>query len=557
MTHGTSTTGPAPNANRPGPRRIYVATLAFLLAAFWIFIEWKTLESFHFATKFGAIWGVADDVYISADFGRTLAEGGGPRWFPGAPKVEGFTSPAWILVLAVLHLFPSLTGRQLGLTVFAVNAALLFGIALTSLRIVVAMSGKSATATKALFLGFPIIAVSGVALAFWTGEGFETALVAFVSLWAFHSALAGEQPKIWHTGTITALALWTRLDAALYCGLPLLGAAFGWTTERRVLRPRVAFIAIPLASISVQILARLAYYGEPLPNTYYLKATGWPYHDRLFQGWLQNGPDLFALIVLLTPLSILSLSHIEGVVRRRVAIGLAVFAFSVCYSTFVGGDLAYEAFGYDRFTCVGALFLSVSLPALAVAPKFHARMPRTLASIGAVVAAIAPVALRPNLNGRVAWRQMPLWTNIVDFEAPLVTKDTLVLTWIHYGFAIDAITDPGARVALCAAGAPVYFSRRPAVDILGKIDKHVARLPVPAKAPPDARCWRGFPGVGHNKEDVRWTFAAYHPELSLVPPPSTDAAHYVTMSYDGLTVWARRGVERVLWTRLRHPRDGR
>ncbi|HVW24938.1 MAG TPA: hypothetical protein VHC69_06180, partial [Polyangiaceae bacterium] len=79
----------------------------------------------------------------------------------------------------------------------------------------------------------------------------------------------------------------------------------------------------------------------------------------------------------------------------------------------------------------------------------------------------------------------------------------------------------------------------------------------PAKAPPDARCWRGFPGVGHNKEDVRWTFAAYHPELSLVPPPSTDAAHYVTMSYDGLTVWARRGVERVLWTRLRHPRDGR
>ena len=44
---------------------------------------------------------LCDDAFISMRYARNLAGGQGLVWNPGQPPVEGFTSPAWVLLMAV------------------------------------------------------------------------------------------------------------------------------------------------------------------------------------------------------------------------------------------------------------------------------------------------------------------------------------------------------------------------------------------------------------------------------------------------------------------------
>jgi hypothetical protein len=133
-------------------------------------------------------------------------------------------------------------------------------------------------------------------------------------------------------------------------------------------------------------------------------------------------------------------------------------------------------------------------------------------------------------------------------------QDDLVKTWQRLGRSIFHLTTPGATVATCAAGAVVYFSHRGAIDLLGKVDPHVARLPATEIAPPEARCWRGFPGAGHNKEDLRGSFDRTLPDLSLVEPPKRKLRQYRKVTYGRYVFWARKGSPHVRWKLLRSHR---
>src|SRR4029077_11504019 len=50
---------------------------------------------------------------------------------------------------------------------------------------------------------------------------------------------------------------------------------------------------------------------------------------------------------------------------------------------------------------------------------------------------------------------------------------TLERDWIGYGKAFREISQPGARIAVCPAGAIVYFSERGGVNLLGKVEPFV------------------------------------------------------------------------------------
>ena len=61
---------------------------------------------------------------------------------------------------------------------------------------------------------------------------------------------------------------------------------------------------------------------------------------------------------------------------------------------------------------------------------------------------------------------------------------------------------PESSVAVIAAGIVPYFTRRYAIDILGKSDKHIARLtPIPGAM------------IGHGKLDPEYTFEEKRPDL--------------------------------------------
>jgi arabinofuranosyltransferase len=515
--------------------------LSLLTLALW-FVTVKYFFTRHYTTPFGNAWGVADDVYITADFARTLAHGGGPVWYEGAPRVEGFSSPLWMLVLAVLHLNPAFSEDALGWHVLAVNLLVVLGLCF-AMWIVVSPRDefhRRRAPSWGTWLVLFLLLLTCISVHHWTAGGFETGLTALLPLAAF--ALVGgpaSKRRAMAIGLLLGAAFWSRMDSVLLCW-PLLGV-MGIEERWRAhwLRSAVFWVLCAL----VLFAARRAYFGEWLPNTYYLKATGWALAARLPQGYFQNKPALFCLLFGVLPLTALL---IRGVRRGRSEILalIAAHAGTLFYSTWIGGDFSWERFGYDRFTGTSSLFLACGLTRLVTESSVHRGL-RVLAASAAVTMMGLPIFAYVSFWGLWEWRQPVDLRAFLELRRGLDQTDLMSGSFVHWGKGIQEVTKPGALIATCAAGAIPYFSKRKAIDLLGKVDKYVARLPVPATAPPEFRCWRPFPGAGHNKEDLAHSFAA-RPDVSSVEPPASHRDQYRKVTRTGLVFWARLDSELVV-----------
>jgi hypothetical protein len=73
-----------------------------------------------------------------------------------------------------------------------------------------------------------------------------------------------------------------------------------------------------------------------------------------------------------------------------------------------------------------------------------------------------------------------------------------------YGLELGRLTAPGARIAVVWAGAPIYYAHRDGVDMLGKMDPHIAHEPHHPGAPM-------YPG--HDKFDLDWSIGHLRPDV--------------------------------------------
>jgi hypothetical protein len=525
----------------PDRRAAWAITLvSCAIGLFWCVVTVRCFESYVFRTWPDRTWAVADDVYISADFARTFASGGGLRWYPGAPKVEGFSNPLWVLLLAAFHRLPGFSEARLGLYVLAAQIAMLvwlaavFGRGLRALAATVSLRERVRPWRVAVAIA---LAPGGLALCVWTSSGYEVVLVALISLAAYVESLrAPEPPREWLVGVLVGLAFWARMDSLLASTAAIITVCFRGTSTRRLL----AMFAIVVAMVGALLVGRHAYYGEWLPNTYYLKVTGWPLAKRWPQGLFQNQATIVSLFATAVPFLGLSLTRM-GRVAWGLAVGLLPFVLEVLYSTYIGGDVSFH-FGYDRFGATGWVFLLFVLTAVVLFCPVRGRYV-VLFIAGALASALAPpLRADPRL---VAMR------GFFQLEKPVLRPDILVAIWIKQGRVLEEVTLPGARIAVCAAGALIYFSHRGGVDLLGKVDPYVARLKATETRPPEARCWRGFPGAGHNKEDSIRLFALRQPDVSMVRPPQAEQQDWVVLEGARLEFFARRDDPFVLWNRVR------
>jgi len=83
--------------------------------------------------------------------------------------------------------------------------------------------------------------------------------------------------------------------------------------------------------------------------------------------------------------------------------------------------------------------------------------------------------------------------------------------YTRLGFLLRATTPDDHRIAVAAAGATPYFSRRPTEDLLGKNDKHIARLPP-----------KGVFSPGHDKWDYEWSLGTRKSQLIVEPVDMND-----------------------------------
>ncbi len=472
-----------------------------------------------------------DDPFISMRYARNLAAGDGLVWNPGGAPVEGYSNLLWVLAMAAVHSMP-VAAAKTSLVVQATGALLLVANVLLGGRLALRLSPGDGR-----FASFGMIALAlYYPFAFWTIGGFETGLVTFLILAGCLGIeeLAGGKPLRARGVLACALALLvlTRPDGVVPAAALL---AYAVVRERRPRRIATALllaaaIAVPYGA---QAAFRIAYYGDPMPNTYYLKLAGIPLGRRLFMG-LGYG---FQLLV--DHLWLIALPACMGagtLLRARnplAAFFVALFLLCSAYSVYVGADAWEEEALPNRYLIVampGVLLLFVrgaldvwesrdTRPVAALAglltaavlfrtlwkailPDFYpalagnplpvvARAAIMSALFGAlaiaaglgarrvVLGAMSIRTARPRVAGRflAAIAIVAMNANALEWAANLGTWSHIMSDAVRYARQLRAGTAGDATIAVTSAGAIPYFMERNAVDLLGKCDPVVARLP--------------------------------------------------------------------------------
>ncbi len=523
--------------------RVYQGIYVLLLIAFVLY-GWAFIQRTSVVVDGQRIQALFDDAMISMQYAKNLAHGAGLVWNVGGERVEGFSNPLWVLLMAGIHLFPI----PLTETSFYVKLMSL-GFLLINL-LVVKLLVEEFTESKAV----PMIAVFLTAFYFplnnWSLQGMEVGLEALLINAALLTGIRGMRKKRvrpW-TYVLLGISVWLRMDAAA----PALAAtaAFAWIDHKH----RRQHLAWGFGAVGLMLLAltifRLAYYGEWLPNTYYLKLGTGSAVLRLSIGlrrlwdfvWNSNWV-LFALPLMLPVLD-----------KRRTLWPLyAAFIAVVGYSVYVGGDSWEQVGGANRFiAAVMPLFFVAFVLTLSHMADLTLAITKTKTwwSLVAVQVSIALFAIFSlfSFNSLLVQDAFAKWTLI---EKPVFTES--VERYAGMGIELGKITTSNATIAVVTAGNIPYFAGRTSIDLLGKNDKVIAREPARLNS---SLFEPGNYRPGHNKWDYAYSLGELKPDVVAQIWEGTDdeAAPYLVdyrpYVINGIPYYFRKDSPNILWDQL-------
>ncbi len=459
------------------------ATLALLAVVVIADLAWGALyiQRTSFVRDGERVFCLWDDAMISMQYGRNLAEGWGLVWNPGGERVQGFTNPGVTLAMAALHLLP-VAPEKISLLFQLLAWVGLGGILIGVWELARRTTGDAGVAGAAL-AGTALCAP----LQIWMLQGADPGPVAIWLLGALvWLARAGGR---WPRGLFAWLAagLVIRPDTAIFAAVFLLGSpAFGGAWGRRLVFGTAAF-AVTGAALA---LFGILYYGDPLPNTFYLKATGSPRALVLRAGLLEFLHWPFGLLTA-APLALAALVRFGR--NPLVPLIATLVAAALVYNVAVGGDWKGE---------YGSRFVAPVLPLLVLLAAAGARVLAdalpTRVGPGARVAAVVATAAAVGLL--CSPRQA-----LLDWFDPHVVPMLRAQNESNYDLAIylREHTRPTASIAVHYGGVPPYFSGRRAIDVLGKSEPRIARMRVERFVP------------GHSKWNWDYVLGELRPDIFL------------------------------------------
>jgi hypothetical protein len=198
------------------------------------------------------------------------------------------------------------------------------------------------------------------------------------------------------------------------------------------------------------ILARLAYYGEWMPNTYQLRITGVP--DLWLEGarYVKRfGREHLFLIAL-------AIAACARPRDRRARVLAGVCAMTAIHAVLVGGDFLVP---YRFIAPAVPIILTLAVAATQDASQYGPRIGHfALALVVVLGIATGGMVSRWPVEAMRSWRGKP-WQGAA------------------IGLLIARGSAPSASVAAAGGGALGYFSRRTVIDLTGRTDPSIARLP--------------------------------------------------------------------------------
>jgi hypothetical protein len=495
---------------------------------FMLILQWQSSENPWGSRRFTLF----DDAMISMDYGRTLAQAGEMVWFPGAPRVQGFTNPLWTLWMAFVHLV-GFDGSSAALVISLTGVLLILASSWIIFDLVHTHSVGNNHLIAVLSAGsLPFL----YPLTYWTLRGMEVGALTFFCLLLLRATvnhIRDGRVRISFSMILPiVLGIATRFDFAIFCVVAI-AALLLWGPAYIKMRLVALYGAIIVATAASVCLAQKLYWGSWLPNTYHLKMDGVSPIDRISRGLASSAKTsvLFAIIVI----AVFSQLRSTEFHRRVVLIASAMFVAMAAYAVYIGGD-AWEGEMLNRFYAtivplvpliVGLSFntlrkratpavISIALVLTAFGAGvtvnpfgFSNKHFYIVAGVSVVIALVICLLSFISRDGYVAGAVVGAVCLIVS-AYPMAQQQRhsdLLLTRTNL-FVTESVetmrdtTEVGASIATIWAGVPAYYSHRTMLDLLGKNDTLIA-----TSAPHGAF----FPG--HNKWDYNYSIGELQPDV--------------------------------------------
>jgi arabinofuranosyltransferase len=400
--------------------------------------------------------GLVDDSYIILRYADNLASGHGLVFNIG-DRVEGFTSPLWVMCLGILAFL------DLDLVLACQILGTLFGLAAILVLFFLGRHHLSSQQGVLVLCALMLFLATNPSLVYWSWSGMDTACFTFLltaSFFAFLQQVEGTGTMV-RSGTWFLLATAARLDMLSVLPVYLLFILYSNRHRKQLLwRKYVSFLG-PLMSLPILFLWRYHYYGSLLPNTYYAKVgvavgtlleSGLAYAFRfaLAHNLHLLGPLFLGALVLLRP---------SRRLRAQWAFTLVTMGMWALYVVWVGGD----HFAMFRF------FVPI-LPLLAF----------LMASMIDWIAQSSDIRNRRNMIGASILLTIALcglnYSVYVFHEGKRATGEVrLARSWAQVGHWFSKNVPSDATIASAVVGAIPYYSGLRTYDLLGLTDREVAR----------------------------------------------------------------------------------
>lgn len=511
--------------------RSRVRPIALLLTAFCVYAGFFIYNT-SFIIDGQRYFCLFDDAMISMRYARNLADGHGLVFNPGGDRIEGYTNPLWVLYMSAWHLMP--VAARLTSLAIQITAAMCLAL---NVYVVAALTG----AVKVDDSGAPTVAA--VLTAFylplnnWALQGMEVGLLALIMTAAVLTLVRARRRGVFPRAgyLLLAFALLVRMDMAV----PLLT----WTATLAVLdreqwKRHVRTGGLLLVSIIAALtLARYLYYGETLPNTYYLKMTGYPAALRITRGVL-----VAAAMVWRMNAFVVAIAFLAAVLRKDLILRMMVMlvAGQFAYSMYVGGD-AWESWGgANRYISIAMplffVLFAIGIHEIGAAARRLGLRPHVARALVAAVSLLALI----NVNILKGPASLGQWLQV---RRPMLVEGNEEM--VRLAIRLREMTTADATIAVAWAGALPYFAGRPAIDLLGKNDVTIAHQSMHRPSGRFSRLYAFHPG--HLKWDYGYSIGRLQPDVvaQLWDEPGEAApwlaAAYTPVRLENAIVYLRTG----------------
>lgn len=530
-----------PKISKIQAKRLALAAFILILLAFSIYAA-RFIERTSFEINGQRYFALSDDAMISMQYARNLAQGRGLVWNAGGERVEGFNNPLWVFYMAFWHLF-QIPSNEVSLPIQISATVLLFANLIILKKIAdEVMEGALA----------PLLAVFLTAFYFhlnnWSLQGTEVSALVLLLSAATLLALRSFNAKrfsIWPYALLT-LGTFVRMD--MLVPLAMLAAFCAWKDRKHRAQHLRWGLGLLAASLLVQTLARLWYYGDWVSNIFYLKVAGASILDRVQRGWsffwgFVWGSGWF--VMLLPVLLLLLWPEPPALLLFSLLLG------QIVSSILVGGDAWEHKGGANRIIAIAMpLFFILFVQTLDKIRRALLDLRRgswTKPASQSLLAVFVVISLF-SLNVINENDALEKWTLT---KRPIFVAGTQ--SYVTLGLLLREITDPQAKIAMVTSGNVMYFAEREGVDLLGNNDPVIAHSQPHENGGVFDNVYEVF-RPGHNKWDYQDSIVDLQPDIvaqiwgsTTEMQPYLEAGGYEYFLVDGYPLFIRTDSALVLW----------